>query len=373
VPSIILSICRYHRNSNGWNDIGYNFLVDKFGTLWEGRAGGMDQAVVGAQAQGYNSHTTGIADIGTHQDLPETSVALDAMARLIRWKLPLHGVPTQGTVTLTSGGGSLNRYPAGTPVTLDRISGHRDGDNTACPGNALYAQLPDLRALVGNVQPAPATQARTLLDVSLTPAAIVYPAQATVSGTLRQINGEPVVGAPLDVQAYGSAGWRNTWKATSGDDGGFRVDIGARLSHQIRVRFAGDPGRIGVTSKTAQLNVVPELKIQRSASRRPVGQTVTLSGTVQPNKTRLTIVVERRSGAQTARGSLAIGAKGGRFTRTYKFHSSGLFRFYVAFAGDKANAAAKSAAVYVRATASAPPANTPSGGGVSPAGAVSAP
>jgi hypothetical protein len=373
VPSIILSICRYHRNSNGWNDIGYNFLVDKFGTLWEGRAGGMDQAVIGAQAQGYNSHTTGIADIGSHQDLPETSVALDAMARLIRWKLPLHGVPTQGTVTLTSGGGSLNRYSAGTPVTMDRISGHRDGDNTACPGNALYAQLPDLRALVGNVQPQLAAQARTLLEVSLTPGAVIYPAKATVSGALRQINGDPVVGAPLDVQAYGTTGWRTAWQATSGDDGGFRVDISARLSHQVRVRFAGDPGRIGATSKPVQLSVVPELKIQRSASRRPVGQTVTLSGTVQPNKTRLMLVVERRSGTAKARGTLKIGAKSGRFRRTYKFHSSGLFRFYVSFAGDKSNAPSKSGAVYVRATPSAPPsANSPAGGGVSAGGGAAA-
>jgi hypothetical protein len=328
--------------------------------------------VVGAQAQGYNSHTTGLADIGSHQDIPETSVALDAMAQLIRWKLPLHGAPTQGPVTLTSGGGSLNRYPAGTPVTMDRISGHRDGDNTACPGNALYAQLPDLRALVGNVQPQPLAQARTLLDVSLTPGEVVYPAQATVSGALRQINGEPVAGAPLELQAYGSGGWRTAWQATSGDDGGFRVDIGARLSHQIRVRFTGDPGRIGSTSKPVQLSVVPELKIQRSASQRPVGQSVTLSGTVQPNKTRLMLVVERRSGKDTARGTLKIGARSGRFTRSYKFHSPGLFRFYVAFDGDKGNAASKSGAVYVRATGGAPLANTPNGGGVSPAGGLSA-
>src|SRR3954469_4444346 len=192
VPSIILSICRYHRNSNGWNDIGYNFLVDKFGTLWEGRAGGIDQPVVGAQAQGYNSHSTGIATIGTHQDIPATTATLDAIARLIKWKLPLHGAPTQGTVTLTSGGGSLNRYRSGTPVTLERISGHRDGDNTSCPGNALYAQLPDLRARVGNVQPEQPLQARTRLEVSLTPGAVVYPAQATLSGALRQVNGDPV-------------------------------------------------------------------------------------------------------------------------------------------------------------------------------------
>jgi N-acetylmuramoyl-L-alanine amidase-like protein len=379
VPSIILSICRYHRNSNGWNDIGYNFLVDKFGTLWEGRAGGIDQAVIGAQAQGYNSHTTGIADIGTHQDLPETSVALDAIAGLIRWKLPLHGAPTQGTVTLTSGGGSLNRYSAGTPVTMDRISGHRDGDNTACPGNALYAQLPDLRARVGNVQPQQPVQARTLVDALLTPAAVVYPAQATVSGALRQVNGDPVAGAAVDVQAYGTSGWRTAWHATSGDDGGFRVDIGARLSHAIRVRFAGDAARLGTTSKSLQLSVVPELKLQRSASRRPVGQTVTLSGTVQPNKTRLMLVIERRVGKQKARGLLKIGVKGGRFSRAYKLHSSGLFRFYVAFAGDKANSPAKSSAVYVRATpdktqgtpqggAGQPGTGTGPGGGVAPGG-----
>jgi hypothetical protein len=338
----------------------------------------MDQAVIGAQAQGYNSQTTGIADIGTHTDVPETSGTLDAIASLIRWKLPLHGAPTQGTVTLTSGGGSLNRYKAGTPVTMDRISGHRDGDSTSCPGDALYAQLPDLRARVGNVQPEVPAQARTRLDVVLAPGAVVYPAQATVSGALRQVNGDPVAGAPVAVQAYGTSGWRTAWHATTGDDGGFSLSIGARLSHQIRVSFAGDPGRIASVSKAVLLNVVPELRLQRSAARRPVGQTVTLSGTVQPNKTRLVLVVERRDGKKTDRGTLKLGAKSGRFTRTYRFHSSGLFRFYVTFPGDKANAAAKSSAVYVRATPAAAPtpvppeSGTPQGGGVSPSGGVSA-
>jgi hypothetical protein len=356
VPAIILSICRFHRNSNGWNDIGYNFLVDKFGTIWEGRAGGVDQAVIGAQAQGYNSQTTGIADIGDHSGLPASDAELNSFARLIRWKLPLHGTPTAGSVVLTSGGGSLNRYKSGEQVTLDRVSGHRDGDSTACPGDAMYAQLPDLRGRVGNVTP---DQARTLISATLTPPAIVYPAQAAITGAITQINGTPVAGVDLGIQAFGTSGWRTAWHATSGDDGSFNVKIGARLSHLIRVQYAGDGARLPSTSAAMQLNVVPELKIQRSASRRPVGQTVTLSGTIQPSKARLMLMIERRDGKKVAQGTLRLAARGGRFQRTYRFHSAGLFRFQVAFAGDKQNAAVRSSAVYVRATQA-----MSSGGGV---------
>ncbi len=86
-PAIVLGMCRYHRNSNGWNDIGYNFLVDRFGTIFEGRAGGIDQPVIGAQAQGYNAQSTGIANLGTFTSSGQTPEALDAMAALIRWKL----------------------------------------------------------------------------------------------------------------------------------------------------------------------------------------------------------------------------------------------------------------------------------------------
>lgn len=349
VPSIVLSICRYHRNSNGWNDIGYNFLVDKYGTLWEGRAGGIDQAVVGAQAQGYNSQSTGIAEIGTHADVPASTATLDAIARLVRWKLPLHGSPTAGTVTLTSAGGSQNRYRSGTQVTFERVSGHRDADSTSCPGDAFYAQLPDLRARVGDVQPTQGAQARTRIDASITPATVVYPAQATISGVVRQVNGDPVAGVPLAVEALGASGWRSTWSATTGDDGGFRLDVGARLSHKVRVKFAGDAGRLPSYSNSMLLKVVPELTLARSASRRPLGETVTLSGTVQPNKTRLVLIVERRAGKQRDRGVLNVRARRGRFARTYRFHSTGLFRFYVAFKGDAGNAPAESAAVYVRA------------------------
>jgi uncharacterized protein with LGFP repeats len=160
VPAMLLSICRYHRNSNGWSDMGYNFLVDKYGRLWEGRAGGIDKAVVGAHTEGMNTQSFAVSNIGDHSTLPAGEPAMEAMARLIRWKLPLHGQPTSGTVTVVSNGGGGSRFAAGEEATLERVSGHRDANNTACPGQALYDQLPQLRERVAGApvaaRPAPA-------------------------------------------------------------------------------------------------------------------------------------------------------------------------------------------------------------------------
>src|SRR4051812_28873499 len=102
-PAIVLGIAKYHRDTNGWNDIGYNFLVDKYGQVFEGRAGGVDQAVVGAHAQGYNSQSTSVAQLGTFTAGGITPQALDSTAQLLGWKLSLHGVPAVGTIALRSG------------------------------------------------------------------------------------------------------------------------------------------------------------------------------------------------------------------------------------------------------------------------------
>jgi hypothetical protein len=142
VPAMLRAIQTYHMDTNGWDDIGYNFLVDRFGGIWEGRAGGIDRAVIGAHAEGFNTGSTGVSVLGDFSNVPPSGAAVQAVGRLLGWKLPLHGVDPLEKTQFTSGGS--NKYPSGQVVTLDNISGHKDVGNTACPAQ-LYDQLPTVR------------------------------------------------------------------------------------------------------------------------------------------------------------------------------------------------------------------------------------
>ncbi len=152
-PGIVLGICRFHVYGNGWNDIGYNALVDRYGTLYEGRAGGMKKPIVGAQAQGFNSVTTSIASIGDYTTELITPEATRSIIHYLAWRMaairafPVRAYPVTGTVQLTSAGGSQSRYPAGTVVTVPRIVGHLTLGLTACPGT-IDPQIPAIRTAV---------------------------------------------------------------------------------------------------------------------------------------------------------------------------------------------------------------------------------
>ncbi|MFC9242936.1 N-acetylmuramoyl-L-alanine amidase [Streptomyces sp. NPDC057136] len=152
-PDIIRAIFLYHVQSQGWNDIGYHFLVDKCGTAFEGRAGGIDKPVLGAQTYGFNTDTSGIAVLGNYNDALSTPSVQEAVAAVAAWKLGLYGYDAAGTVALTAAADN-GKYTKGQKVTLNRISGHRDGYPTECPGNNLYADLPAIRTLASAEQAA---------------------------------------------------------------------------------------------------------------------------------------------------------------------------------------------------------------------------
>src|SRR3954471_18827729 len=343
-PAMVLAICRYHRNSNVWNDIGYNFLVDQYGTIFEGRAGGIDQPVVGAHAQGFNTQSTGVAVLGTFESVAAPDAALRAVARLLRWKLPVSGQPTTVTATLTSGGGGDNKYRAGRQVEFQRTSGHRDADKTSCPGGALYGQLPDLRQMVGSV--GPGARSHTSLALSPLPKLVQVPGTATVTGRLTQRNGQPVAGAPVEVQRFSGSVWRTIASATTGGDGSFSVTVAPNVNGVLRAHFPGDSGRYQTVSRRAAVRVRPEMELSLSRSHLKRGGTVTVRGTIKPAKKRLTVVLLR--GKKRA-ASFKVRARNGAYVKHLKLKAPGLYRVYGAFAGDAANVAAASSAVYVRA------------------------
>ncbi|MEU9252495.1 peptidoglycan recognition protein [Streptomyces sp. NPDC048270] len=152
-PAVLRSLYRYHVVSSGWRDFGYNFAVDKCGTVYEGRAGGVSKAVLGAHTMGFNTNSMGVAVLGTFTSTSPPAAAVDAVARLTAWKLGLFNRDPRAKTTLTSGGG--NRYPKGQNVSMNIISGHRDGFATACPGAKLYGKLPTTRTSSAKLQGRP--------------------------------------------------------------------------------------------------------------------------------------------------------------------------------------------------------------------------
>ncbi len=140
VPALIRGIYAYHTQSRGWRDIGYNYLVDRWGRIWEGRWGGVNRAVVGAHTLGYNEVSFAMSAIGNYDVAQPPWAVLNAYARLFAWKLSLYNIRADAPKVWVK-----NRY-------LHAINGHRDVGQTACPGRYLYAKIPYVRALAQKYQ-----------------------------------------------------------------------------------------------------------------------------------------------------------------------------------------------------------------------------
>ncbi|MFI2297502.1 peptidoglycan recognition protein [Actinacidiphila glaucinigra] len=156
---IVRWIYAYHL-SQDWRDIGYNALVDKCGTIFEGRYGGLDLPVIGAQTYGFNTRSWGIAAIGTFQVInrvpatPISSKMLGSIAALSAWKLGQYGInpnPGSKTQTLVEGAKDSSPWVYNKSYTFNPISGHRDGFATACPGQNLYDKLATIRSYAAGV------------------------------------------------------------------------------------------------------------------------------------------------------------------------------------------------------------------------------
>lgn len=132
VPGILRGIQRFHVRDRGWADIAYTALVDRYGTVWEGRVGGIGIPHQGAHAAGVNDVYAGIAYLGDTTREPATDVAVDAMVDLLGWASARYGYSPTGTISVRG---------AARPV----IAGHHQVNRTSCPGRDLIARLPEIR------------------------------------------------------------------------------------------------------------------------------------------------------------------------------------------------------------------------------------
>ncbi|MCX4515071.1 N-acetylmuramoyl-L-alanine amidase [Streptomyces sp. NBC_01619] len=246
--SLVRGIHAYHTQVSGWNDVGYNFIVDKCGTVFEGRKGGVDLPVLGAHTYGWNRESTGIAVLGEHTSTSASNAALASVARVAAWKLGQYGADPAGTVQLKAGATQKNylgaAFTAGTTYTFNRISAHRDGFNTECPGNSLYPQLPTIRTwAAGPVQGLKVTSitgAGLSGSTYYTKGAITTRWTATTPAALISTY-ELLVDGKVAATAAGTAGSANATLAVG--------------SHTVAVRAVHQSGR---TTTSAALTVVAD-------------------------------------------------------------------------------------------------------------------
>ncbi len=214
-PALVRGIYAYHARTLGWNDVGYNFLIDRFGTVYEGRYGGITRGVVGAQVLGFNTGSTGVSIMGTFSKVAPPVAAVTALEQLLAWKLSLSGLDPMATARLACD--VTQKFKAGSTVTFPVIAGHRDANYTDCPGNQLYALLPAIRSAVATLMDArPAWQ----VTLDLSTYATQTGSSVTFAGTATTPDGAPALGT-ITVQKRAASGgpwidWRTAQLTVDG-------------------------------------------------------------------------------------------------------------------------------------------------------------
>jgi len=237
VPAAELQIqgdARYHE-SLGWCDLGYNFVVDKWGNIYEGRANSMTQAVVGAHAGGFNTGTVGIAMLGTFDTAP-TAAMQRSVAQIIGWRLGAYGVNPTGSMVYYTGQNEVGALYNNQNVALPRVFAHRDVWATACPGDGGYATLPYVRttalALKGPLLVGKYTTSTYIASSRVRTAVYINSLVHQYSASTGVISG---AGRVSYLQRYNAGAWQNVLARTSNSAGVWTVGFIQAKVFQYRI------------------------------------------------------------------------------------------------------------------------------------------
>jgi hypothetical protein len=251
VPAMLRAIYAFHVHGRGWFDIGYNFVVDHFGRIWEARAGGVDAPVIGAQAGDWNTISFGVALLGSFDSELPSPAALRALEHLLAWKMSLCGLPVRGRIAalVQRADVAFTQFRAGQHIHLPRIAGHRDGDATDCPGDAMYRQLPAMRTRVATLAGTPATITLIAeLDELVTGPVLV------LSGRLARRGGAPITRAPVTIESLqGVLPPALLASATTDGAGRFEATIVPRDSLLLRAVHAARPASVSALLPVTQV------------------------------------------------------------------------------------------------------------------------
>jgi hypothetical protein len=188
VPSILAAMYAFHTGPKGWHDIAYNFLVDREGGVWEGRAGSLAGPVAADATGGSQGFDQLVCFIGDFTSVTPTPAALDAGNRTLAWLSQRYSIDTSAGAKVSFVSRGSNKWPAGARVTTSTIAGHREMSTTACPGNAFYPYVRNqmqgaVQELRGGVPPVPVTAAATTAAATTAPPTTAPPTTAATTTT----------------------------------------------------------------------------------------------------------------------------------------------------------------------------------------------
>jgi hypothetical protein len=347
-PAVVRGIYAYHTQTLGWNDIGYNFLVDRFGTIYVGRAGGPRQGVVGAHTYGFNTGSTGVSVMGTYTSAAPPAAATASLEHLLAWKLGLHGVGPEGTATMTCG--ASEKHTSGQTVTFPVIAGHRDANYTVCPGDAFYAALATLRAQVAaRMQHASAVPQPWSVTLSLPAANVTAGTEVTYSGTVKRADGASGSGTATVQKRAASGGSWTDWRTVKLDaKGAYGVTV--RMVNervwQFRTRMVGGGASLTAYSPVRELRVTAPkpwvVTLTLPATAVQLDEVVAYSGTVRsatgaPGAGRVTVQKRPASGGTWADWRTATLDPEGAYSVSVKMVNPRSWRFRARMAADTAN------------------------------------
>jgi hypothetical protein len=265
----------FHAVTRGWCDLGYNFVIGRDGTVFEGRwsrnyspfetptsEDGSGRATVGAHVSGYNSGSIGISLMGNFSEGQIPAKARSALVSTLAWIADRHNIDPVARK-------SYRNPDSGTTRILNSIAGHKDAGATACPGTNLYSDLPRIRKEVA--ESIGTGRQRVNLALSAAAGRVQYGQPAALAGRLTREDGTPLVAAPVKMWRKAGGRWKEAAGVVTDASGAFSYESGVVRNSSFAAVYAGDAATWEGSSAPRQIKVAPLVTLRPQGGKKDAG------------------------------------------------------------------------------------------------------